>query len=369
MEPWLKELYAVCENKEDSGVPVYRRLLDVMSQMISGGLLPDGTRLPPDSVLAQQLGISHITWAKVLNALSQRGIIERSRKRGTFIRRPQRTEAMKEGRANAVAVFMDALNPADSNHIFLETLQQELSAAGFRPAFISAAESGFIQYAQVMNALRTPEFCGGLIWSLLNETQVNSILSMRPASWPLVFMAADHAAAKKFEHDLVLYDDFQAGFAAAEKLIRSGADRFACLLCERHLLRNGFDRIKGIEQAVSRAGLPLENVEIIRIDEDFEKKFDLLLKRSSSTALVAAAPLEIKLLRAELVKRQLAPEVLGRSIGFSPDGFEISLHAPFPLCRFDTAELCRSAVRIFCQRLRNPGMACTACLIPGILDF
>ena len=69
MENYLDELKKIVAGRDESGRPIYLQLQDSMSQMISDGRIPDGTRLPPDTVLAGMLGISHITWAKVLNAL------------------------------------------------------------------------------------------------------------------------------------------------------------------------------------------------------------------------------------------------------------------------------------------------------------
>ena len=364
MENYLDELKKIVAGRDESGRPIYLQLQDSMSQMISDGRIPDGTRLPPDTVLAGMLGISHITWAKVLNALRQRGIAERSRQRGTFIRRPRRTAAMAEGKSNVIAIFMDTITPQNMNSDFMETLQEELSRHGFRPAFISAAESSQIQYSQVVNAMNMPECCGGLIWSLMDGSQVQSLLEIRPVAWPLVFMAADHALNGEKKHSFLHYDGFNAGLEIAELFITSGGKYVSVLLCERHLYQSGLQRLQGIEEAFARAELPAKNVEVIRWENE-EETLEKVLNRRPDSLLVAVAPMEIKLLKKALLSRNMSLSALGKAIGITPSGFSEDHLWNLPLYLFDTRELCRQAVDVLLKHLNEPDTPCNYQLLKG----
>jgi DNA-binding LacI/PurR family transcriptional regulator len=364
MENYLDELKKIVAGRDESGRPIYLQLQDSMSQMISDGRIPDGTRLPPDTVLAGMLGISHITWAKVLNALRQRGIAERSRQRGTFIRRPRRTAAMAEGKSNVIAIFMDTITPQNMNSDFMETLQEELSRHGFRPAFISAAESSQIQYSQVVNAMNMPECCGGLIWSLMDGSQVQSLLEIRPVAWPLVFMAADHALDGEKKHSFLHYDGFNAGLEIAERFIASGGKYVSVLLCERHLYQSGLQRLQGIEEAFARAELPAKNVEVIRWENE-EETLEKVLNRRPDSLLVAVAPMEIKLLKKALLSKNMPLSALGKAIGITPSGFSEDHLWNLPLYLFDTRELCRQAVDVLLKHLNEPDTPCRYQLLKG----
>ena len=364
MENYLDELKKIVAGRDESGRPIYLQLQDSMSQMISDGRIPDGTRLPPDTVLAGMLGISHITWAKVLNALRQRGIAERSRQRGTFIRRPRRTAAMAEGKSNVIAIFMDTITPQNMNSDFMDTLQEELSRHGFRPAFISAAESSQIQYSQVVNAMNMPECCGGLIWSLMDGSQVQSLLEIRPVAWPLVFMAADHALDGEKKHSFLHYDGFNAGLEIAERFIASGGKYVSVLLCERHLYQSGLQRLQGIEEAFARAELPAKNVEVIRWENE-EETLEKVLNRRPDSLLVAVAPMEIKLLKKALLSRNMPLSALGKAIGITPSGFSEDHLWNLPLYLFDTRELCRQAVDVLLKHLNEPDTPCSYQLLKG----
>ena len=364
MENYLDELKKIVAGRDESGRPIYLQLQDSMSQMISDGRIPDGTRLPPDTVLAGMLGISHITWAKVLNALRQRGIAERSRQRGTFIRRPRRTAAMAEGKSNVAAVFMDTITPQNMNSDFMDTLQEELSRHGLRPAFISAAESSQIQYSQVISSLNMPECCGGLIWSLMDDAQIQSLFEVCPAARSLVFMAADHDTDSEKRHSFLHYDGFSAGVEIAERFIASGGRYASVLLCERHLYQSGLQRLQGIEQAFARAELPAKNVEVIRWESE-EKTLANVLNRRPDSLLVAVAPLEIKLLKQALLSRNMPLSVLGKTIGITPSGFSEDHLWDLPLYLFDTRALCRQAMEILLKHLNDPEFPCCHKLLKG----
>ena len=62
-----------------------------LSQAIRLGLLLDGEQLPPESKLAEQMGVSTVTLREALAALRQQGLVvtRRGRGGGTFVRAPE----------------------------------------------------------------------------------------------------------------------------------------------------------------------------------------------------------------------------------------------------------------------------------------
>src|SRR5947208_1930363 len=63
-------------------------------EMVVGGDLPVGGRLSP-AALAQQLEMSHIPVREALTRLRCEGLLEHRPGRGTFVRRPQRSELIE----------------------------------------------------------------------------------------------------------------------------------------------------------------------------------------------------------------------------------------------------------------------------------
>jgi GntR family transcriptional regulator len=61
----------------DSGVPVYRQLMDQVRFQVASGLLAAGDELPSTRVLSQELGINPMTVSKAYALLEEEGLVER----------------------------------------------------------------------------------------------------------------------------------------------------------------------------------------------------------------------------------------------------------------------------------------------------
>jgi GntR family transcriptional regulator len=69
-------------------IPLYRQLDAILRDQLGGGLLRPGDRLPTETELCLQFGVSRATVRQALEALEQDGLIERAAGRGTFLRSP-----------------------------------------------------------------------------------------------------------------------------------------------------------------------------------------------------------------------------------------------------------------------------------------
>lgn len=70
-----------------SGVPLYRQICDGLREAILSGELAEGTRLPTERALAQELGLNRTTAMNAYNELASEGLVERHVGRGTLVRR------------------------------------------------------------------------------------------------------------------------------------------------------------------------------------------------------------------------------------------------------------------------------------------
>lgn len=86
------------KEEETAGGPVslHQRILgDIRDNILSGAWLP-GHRIPFEHELTQQYGCSRMTVNKALSQLANAGLIERRRRSGSFVRRPQLQSAILE---------------------------------------------------------------------------------------------------------------------------------------------------------------------------------------------------------------------------------------------------------------------------------
>lgn len=73
-------------------VPAYLRIRTELEQRIRSGALPPGSRLPTEAELQHQHSIGRATAQRVLTELAQAGLVERHRRRGTFVAEGARQE-------------------------------------------------------------------------------------------------------------------------------------------------------------------------------------------------------------------------------------------------------------------------------------
>ncbi|MET8898010.1 GntR family transcriptional regulator [Streptomyces albogriseolus] len=73
-------------------VPTYLRIRSELEQQIRSGQLPPGSRLPTEAELQEQYSIGRATAQRVLTELAQAGLVERHRRRGTFVTEGARQE-------------------------------------------------------------------------------------------------------------------------------------------------------------------------------------------------------------------------------------------------------------------------------------
>jgi len=66
-------------------VPLYYQLENILREKIMSGVFASGARLPTESELIRQYGVGRITVRHALEALVKDGLIERRRRRGTFV--------------------------------------------------------------------------------------------------------------------------------------------------------------------------------------------------------------------------------------------------------------------------------------------
>lgn len=80
---------------EAGGAPLHRRVTAALAGQIERGELRSGAMLPPEMELARQYGVSRHTMRAGLDALVQRGLLERRRGKGTIVRQPPISQSLE----------------------------------------------------------------------------------------------------------------------------------------------------------------------------------------------------------------------------------------------------------------------------------
>ena len=183
---WIDFIRKKMTDDSCKGISHYQQLAEAFLSAVESGVLPTGTRLPPDSQLAGLLGFSHITLGRALNELRKHEVVERSRAHGTFI--TNNLGEKQEYHSRTVAILFDDIELSTFNTGLFQQLYKHLSQKEYKILFFSAGGSGQEQADQLMDLMKRKQCIGAIVWSIMNRADTEKVLSVKPVFWPVVFM-------------------------------------------------------------------------------------------------------------------------------------------------------------------------------------
>src|SRR5439155_26767610 len=80
-------IHTIITLDRSSGLPLYRQICQRLREAILSGQLAEGTRLPTERALANELGVNRTTVMNAYNELTSEGLIEGHVGRGTLVKR------------------------------------------------------------------------------------------------------------------------------------------------------------------------------------------------------------------------------------------------------------------------------------------
>ncbi len=345
----------------NAGQPIYLRLRKMLEEMILGGELPDGYRLPSDREFSELLGVNHITLGKAFNELRRRGLLERGRLRGTFVKAPAGTPDTVPGeKSKLVAVIFDNVSRQTFQSELFVALHDHLLEIGKEILFLSSSGREDIQLEQIQGILQRPNCCGCLVWSILDGSRVRQLMQMKPVDFPLIFMDKRYPDAG---HDVVIYDSLNAGMEIGRHFIRQGYEKFIFLShVDRMKYSSIQDRLQGLRQSAAERNLPPKAIQTISYRDIAEIDPAKLMEKCRGGVLVTAYNTEAQEIATQFQSAGMEYLKLHPFVTFGP----IIHGAPVPGVfeyNFNIDEFARKAVELLQERLNGvngPWKVCTA---------
>ncbi len=232
-------------------LPRHAQVKRILRDMVTGGRLKPGDKIPAEVEIAGRLGVSKMTVNKAILALTAEGFFTREVGRGTFVapgqspatgngrgttEHPRITLSFVEGAANVLeSYYYSSLYRAVRQALGDRAAKLDLSLAGadYNAADRRASTDGWLIIAPRAQSVPSIE----ALWDAGKAVMVVG------ASWPGMGVPS------------VDSDNVGGAMEAVRHLARLGHERIALLYAEEETA-NTQDRLLGYRRALSLAGLP-----------------------------------------------------------------------------------------------------------------
>jgi DNA-binding LacI/PurR family transcriptional regulator/ribosomal protein S25 len=247
--------------KTNGSTPKYQMVKQALLDRIAGRRYSHERAVPPEKVLAEELGVAPMTARRALQELVQEGVLvrERGRGRGTFVRRgaarPGNGAIAADARLRRVGVIhaydWEQLQSSPVYHLTFLEVQRECARRGVGLELLPALPGDGRSPA----ALASESGCQALM--VLDWTEgAPELLAAAAGQLPVV-------VAGPFQEmiplSFVAPNDFQGAWAVTRHLLDLGHPRVA-MVNSRKVAKASSDRQGGWEMALDRAELEREGL-------------------------------------------------------------------------------------------------------------
>lgn len=237
----------------------HERILADLEQRIAAREYGPAGRIPTEMELCAAYGAARATVAKALRELELRGLIERRRRAGTFVRAGHAVQS------RTVGLLVPGLGEGEIFEPICSSIAAEAARFGFRLSWrqlpaLPAAEKA--RAAMALCQRYIDDRVDGLFFEPLeltgekDEINLRILDLLRQAGIPVVLIDADPAYPERSGLDLAGIDNFRAGVVLAEHLLARGCRSLAFV----HRPRSAGTtqaRAAGFRAALAARGLPV----------------------------------------------------------------------------------------------------------------
>jgi DNA-binding LacI/PurR family transcriptional regulator len=229
-------------------LPVHRRITDAIASRVAEGRYPPGSKLPSETRLAREFGISRGTLRQALAALQRDGKLEAIPGRGHFVRgaAPRRAEQ----RRRVIGVIVPSVAKPYVADV-LAGIEEELHRRGYAMLLGSSGSTREQQAGRVQRLLE--EGASGLIaYPIDYDPDPSLFLRLAESGFPIV-MIDRYIVGHAF--DAVISDNLGGAYAAVRHLLDQGHRRIAFVSTDNLATSSVAERLQGYRQALADAGI------------------------------------------------------------------------------------------------------------------
>lgn len=232
-----------------SSEPLYQRVINALQAEINEGVLKPGDQLPSETQLMERFGVSRVTVRHALSQLVNRGLIYRSKGKGSFVRDP---ESDKPGQG--CGEFVGVLVPyVDAPHMsgLLSGLEEDLREAGYRVVLCNSHDDP-AREAQHLSDLNRQDVTGFIWYPSSSAASAKTARNLIKEGIPFVLIDRYFT---DLECDYVVSDNFGGAYQLVSHLIERGCRRIAYITENPVYPTPRRERFRGYQTALEDNGL------------------------------------------------------------------------------------------------------------------
>ncbi|GCE31475.1 LacI family transcriptional regulator [Dictyobacter alpinus] len=276
--------------EQEPQLPLYRRIAQSIQQDIMQRSLVAHTKISSEVELARQFGVSHGTITKALESLVREGVLYRQRPRGTFVAEAAEPFAAKSGNIQPdVEVESVELSPSAFRmprhttfvgivipHLgtdFLDSIvlgvESMTRSFGYGLSFAYSEEDGGLERYHIEQFLRqgvagmiiypcdhrVQKRAGHYFSSPQDQDRIAMLQTLQQRNIPFVLQ---DRYVPEIDCSYVISDDFMAGYASTEHLIKLGHQRIGFVTIDYMVTSSG-ERYAGYLQCLQDHQLPVDD--------------------------------------------------------------------------------------------------------------
>lgn len=290
------------ETFEKASTPkaLHSQLIAHLRERILDGSLPPGSRLPTEIELAKDMQVSRGTIRQALSALENEGLLDRTQRRGTFVRR---SPAAQPAEKRIGLILNRAGNQLDLD--ILIGVENAAKSRGYQVSF-AYAEERIEEQSRDIERLRADRVGGMIIFSVSDVTYDESIDQLQRSGMPLVLI---DRYLPDLDADYVVADNTGGGYRATEHLIILGHTRIGFVYSSigTLLTTSVRDRCVGYRRALETYDLPCDESLIVQLPwtraPDALSQYEAFLARPERPSAIFAVNDDIALMLMQAAQR------------------------------------------------------------------
>ncbi len=255
-------------NNKPNGKLLYQTVKDYIVDKINKNEYKASEAIPAERELCKILDVSRYTVRKAIKELVKEGYLYRVQGNGTFVFDREHHHLQSN---NFIGVILPQCKYEMEINI-LKGVQDILRENNYGLVFMDS-ENDYKIEAETIQTLKSEGAAGLIIEAAENQKDSTAISDLKSENFPFVLVDRQ---LRDCETDCVLSDNIEAGYQAAEYLIRLGHEKIAFIKHTSVHTSTIVDRIRGYRNALLDYGIDFESVYTLDAGELFIEEDNLM---------------------------------------------------------------------------------------------